>query len=168
MSTRLLIAGRAWAALAAATLALAGCVATPEATPERDAEAKRFIPRPGAATIYVYRPGFPSADRNDPALHVDDRLIGETLPGTFYRVEVPPGRHVLHAFGSSGSQVEIDTQAGELHFVALEVSGSQSRFVRVAPDAGRREIVRCCVLLEIWAPGQRPLFRQFEGSGGKK
>jgi len=149
----------AWAVLAAATLALAACVATPEATPERDAEAKRFIPRPDAATIYVYRPGFQPADRNDPALHVDDRLIGETLPGTFFRVEVPPGRHVLHAFGAGGSQVEIDTQAGELHFVALEVSGSQSRFVRVTSDGGRREIVRCCALLENWVPGKRTLFR---------
>jgi len=149
----------AWAVLAAATLALAGCVATPEATPERDAEAKRFIPRPGAATIYVYRPGFSSADRNDPALHVDDRLIGETLPGTFFRVEVPPGKRVLYTFGPGGSQVEIDARPGELHFVALEVSGSQSRFVRVTPDGGRREIVRCCALLENWASGQRPLLR---------
>ena len=36
--------------LAAAVLALGGCASVPQATPERDAEAKQFITRPDAAT----------------------------------------------------------------------------------------------------------------------
>lgn len=148
------------AAIALALLAaLAGCASTPQASPERDAEAKRFITQPGTAALYVYRNDFPSAISADSVLYVNNRLIGATLPGTFFRVELRPGTHVLYGIGNDQGRLKLEIRSTEPHFVALNVVGDQSYFRQVSAEAGKRELLRCCVLLENWAPGQRPLFR---------
>jgi hypothetical protein len=152
--------GRAGAALAALLLITAGCASVPEAAPERDAEAKRFETSPGAATLYVFRndsSGTQSSE--DSVLYIDDRLIGGTVPGTYFRVDLTAGEHELHGFGYDQGSFRLRASQGQAHFVALNVIGGTSRFAPVAPEAGKREIVRCCVMLENWRPGQRPLLR---------
>ena len=147
--------------LAVLILALAGCASTPQATPERDAEAKRFMARPDAATIYVYRDEFgpvePAADNT--VLYVDGRLIGATLPGTFFRFDVRAGEHTLHGYGYDQGTLKVDTRSGELYFVSLQAAGGNSLFTLVRPETGKRDILRCCALMENWAPDQRPLLR---------
>jgi hypothetical protein len=152
---------RARIALLVSILALAGCVSTPEATPERDAEAKRFMARPDAATIYVYRDEIASAEpgTDDTVLYVDGRLIGATLPRTFFRFDVREGEHLLHGYAHDQGSLKVDTRAGELYFVSLQAAGGISRFMLVKPEAGKRDILRCCSLMENWAPGQRPFLR---------
>ena len=148
-------------ALLVSILALAGCVSTPEATPERDAEAKRFMARPDAATIYVYRDDFASAEpgTDDTVLYVDDRLIGAVLPKTFFRFDVRAGERLLHGYAFDQGSLKVDTRSGELTFVSLQTTAGTSRFTLVKPDAGKRDILRCCTLMENWAPGQRPFLR---------
>jgi len=99
-----------------AIFALAGCASTPQATPERDAEAKRFMPIAGEATIYLYRPDFPTYDQNDPAIYVDDRLIGAMLAGTFFRFPASPGTRVIRSHGQDAGDLKIEARSGELHF----------------------------------------------------
>ena len=143
-------------------LLLAGCASTPQATPERDAEAKQFTARPDAATIYVYRGEFgPAAEvmENNTVLYVDGRLIGATLPLTFFRFDVRAGEHLLHGFGYDQGTLKMDTHSGEIYFVSLQATGGNSRFTPVKPDTGKRDILRCCALLENWAPKQRPFLR---------
>jgi len=149
------------AALIAGFLFVAGCTSVPQASPERDAEAKLFNTQPGAATIYVYRPDFSNAvgDGNYSVLWVDDRLIGETLPGSFFRLDLRPGRHVLSGQVADVGRFALETRAGELYFVALRVLGDTSHFALVPPEAGKRDIRGCCAMMENWAPGQRPLLR---------
>ncbi|MGH9603657.1 MAG: DUF2846 domain-containing protein [Terriglobales bacterium] len=152
--------------MAVSILALAGCASTPQATPERDARAKRFMARPDAATIYVYRDDFSAAApvRNETVLYVDGRLIGSTLPGTFFRFDVRAGGHLLHGYGYDQGTLKMETRSGEIYFVLLQAAGGVSRFTLVEPETGERDILRCCVLLENWAPGQRPfLFRDVIG-----
>ncbi|HXF66547.1 MAG TPA: hypothetical protein VNK67_07625 [Burkholderiales bacterium] len=141
--------------------AAAGCASTPQATPERDADAKRFVPHPASAAIYVYRNDFRSGDEDemDSVLYVDDRLVGATLPGTYFRVDVRPGVRWLRGTGHDVGRLKLEARAGEIHFVALNVAAGHSRFRAVPAAVGRRELERCCVLLENWAPGQRPLLR---------
>jgi hypothetical protein len=140
--------------------ALGGCASVPEATPGRDAEAKQFETRAGAAAVYVFRNDFPSTVKlEDSVLYVDGRLIGATLPGTFFRLDVMPGVHELHGYGYDAGSLKIRAREGEAHFVALNVVDGTSRFAPVAPARAQREIERCCVLLENWTPGQRPLLR---------
>jgi len=149
----------AWAILAAVVLALGGCASTSQATPERDAEAKRFVPVSGAATIYLYRPDFPTFDQNDPAVYADGRLIGTVLPGSFFRFAAEPGTRVIHSDSQDAGSLKIEARSGELHFMSLTVIAGQSRYATVSADTGKRDIVRCCALMENWAPGQRPLLR---------
>jgi hypothetical protein len=144
--------------IAAATLAIAGCTSTPEAPPERDAVAKEFNTHPGASTIYVYRSQFNNLDY-DSVLFLNGRLIGSTLPGTYFRVDATPGHNVLHGTGVDIGQIALDTRAGQLYFVSLDVLGGHSHFRVVPDDAAKQQIASCCVLLENWAPGQRPLLR---------
>lgn len=146
--------------LAVLLLTLSACASTPQASRALDAEAKRFISHPGFAAIYVFRPDFPTREMEDTVLHVDDRLIGQTLPGTFFRVDVQPGTRVVLGSAGVGSGIKIDARPGELYFVQLNVlSGTSPRLTLVKAEEARPAIVKCCVLLENWAPGQRPLLR---------
>ena len=150
---------RIWTAFfAAATLFIVGCASTPQASPARDAEAKEFRTHPNAGTVYVYRA---EHDRLEDlsVLYIDGRLIGETLPGAYFRIDTTPGRHVLHGVGSDMGKIALDTRPGHLYFVELHVTEGQSRFRAVPEQVGRQRIAKCCALLESWAPGQRPLLR---------
>ncbi len=137
---------------------LAGCASTPQATGERDAEAKQFASHPATAAIYVYRDDW-DALNGDSVLYVGNRLIGATLPGTYFRIDVPPGRHLLRGFGFDAGQLELDVRSGEIYLVSLNVLHGGSRFALKNGEAGRRELRACCARLENWAPGQRPLLR---------
>jgi len=153
---------RARLALLVAMIALAGCASTPQASRERDAEAKRFLSRPDAAVIHVYRNDFPTLggeSSNDSVLYVNDRLIGATLPMTFFRFDVRAGEHLLRGVARDMGRLTLNTRDGELYFVSLQVVGGTSIFRRVEPETGMRDILRCCSLMENWEPGQRPLLR---------
>ncbi|MBI3041592.1 MAG: hypothetical protein HYY78_02060 [Betaproteobacteria bacterium] len=152
---------RAWAAAATAALALAGCASVPQASRERDAEAKRFLARPDAATLYVFRNDFGQADWDleESVLYVDGRIIGGTLPGTFFRIDLRAGTHLLHGFGYDQGRLKVEVRSGKIRFVSLNVANGTSEFERAAPETAKAEIARCCVLLENWTAGQRPLLR---------
>ena len=135
---------------------LGGCASTPEASKQQDALAKEFITHPNASTIYVYRSEFNHFD-TDTVLYIDGRIVGATLPGAYFRIDTTPGRHVLHGTGVDIGQIELNTRAGELYFVSLDVIGGHSNFRVVSDEVGRERVRACCALLENWAPGQRPL-----------
>jgi hypothetical protein len=142
----------------AAVLLTAGCASTPQAARDSDADAKQFVSHPNASTLYVYRNKFGSEDDHS-VLYVDGRLIGATLPRTFFRVNVRPGDHSLNGVGPDNGRLSLTTRPGEIYFVSLAVTGGQSSFAVVDPETGRKTLSACCALLENWAPGQRPLLR---------
>jgi hypothetical protein len=144
--------------LLVAMLLLAACASTPQAGPERDADAKEFHAHPATAALYVYRADQSSLDE-DSVLYIDDRLIGATLPRTYFRFDVRPGRHRLHGIGPDAGSLEIDVRPGEVYFVSLKVVGGNSYLALQDPGAGREALLGCCALLENWTPGQRPLLR---------
>ena len=147
-----------WLIVLGAALILAGCASTPEASREADVEAKEFHTHPSASTIYVYRSEFNDLEDHN-VLYMDGRLIGATLPGTFFRIDAVGGRHVLHGMGADMGSIALDTMAGELYFVSLDVIAGHSRFTIVPPPVAKQRVRACCALLERWAPGQRPLLR---------
>jgi hypothetical protein len=151
------LARRTWHALLLA-VAIAGCASTPQAATERDAEAKQFNARPDAATIYVYRDDFQGpSDGDNTVLFVNGRLIGATLPRTFFRLDERAGEHELHGLARDHGRLRVDARYGEITFVSLQAVGGVSHFTLVEPETGRQDILRCCWLMENWAPGQRPL-----------
>jgi hypothetical protein len=138
---------------------LAGCASTPQASRQRDAEAKQFITYPATAAIYIYRTDFLSDDDVDSVLYVDGRLIGATLPLSFFRVNVNPGTHQLNGMGPDQGTLRLETRPGRNYFVELSVIGGNSFFTVVEPRHAQRTIISCCKYMENWAPGQRPLLR---------
>ena len=140
-------------------LCAAGCASTPQASLERDAEAKQFGSSPAAATVYIYRPTTNPAPHEETVLWIDNRLIGATLPLVYFRVHLEPGRRVMNGFAYDNGQLEIEVRPGEVYFVEHEIAHGQSRFRLVSADLGKKVITNCCHLLETWAPGQRPLIR---------
>ena len=139
---------------------LTGCASVPQASRERDAEAKRYLTHPHAATLYVYRNDFSAgATSEDAVLYVDGRIIGATLPGTYFKIDVRPGDRVLHGQGYDQGMLKVSARTGEITFVTLYMLGGTSLLALISPETGKREIARCCALMENWAPGQRPLFR---------
>lgn len=146
-------------AAAAALLALlAACASTPEASPETDREAKQFGTHPGSSALYVYRTDLPSPG-DDSVLWINGRLIGATLPRTFFQVHLNPGTQRLTGYGVDNGVLELNTRPGEAYFVRLQILAGHSRFEAVDPDRARGELPACCALLENWRPGQRPLLR---------
>src|SRR5687768_17164238 len=123
-------------------LLVAACTSTPQATPERDAQAKEFLTHPGAATIYVYRSPFNHL-ADDSVLYMDGRLIGRTLPGAYFRIDAVPGRHVLHGTGVDLGEYSVDARPGQVYFVSVEVTGGHSRF-ELVPTPVAQERVRAC------------------------
>ena len=145
-----------WCGTLALVAALAGCASTPQASVERDAEAKQFGSSPATATVYVYRP---DTAQDETVLWIDNRLIGSTLPRTYFRVHLDPGRHVFTGVAVDNGRLELETRPGEVYFVAHTLAAGQSRFMPVSADIGRKMVANCCSLLENWASGQRPLLR---------
>lgn len=141
----------------AAVLLLAACASTPQASRQRDAEGKEFVTHPRASTLYVYRSPFNNTE--DSVLYVDRRLIGATLPGAYFRIDVTPGTHTLHGNGIDLGDLTVHTRPGELYFIELAVIAGHSHFRPVPQALGRETVTACCALLENWAPGQRPLLR---------
>jgi len=138
---------------------LAGCASTPQASRQRDAAAKQFITYPASSAIYVYRPDERVPDDDDTVLYVDGRIIGATLPRSFFRVNVNPGVHKLNGIGPDQGSLRLETRPGRNYFVELNVIAGNSYFAVVEPQHAQRTIIACCSYMESWAPGQRPLLR---------
>jgi hypothetical protein len=141
-----------------ALLLCAACASTPEATPERDAEAKRFEPVTRDSVIYIYRPDTPGKTEAI-ALYVNRRVLGSSLPGTFFRVIVLPGPTVIETFPADGGYIEVETQGNDVTFVEMRDYGGLDNnpmvhLRRMPPEAAKAAILECCSMLETWRPGQ--------------
>ena len=137
---------------------LGGCASTPEASPQSDAEAKRFESAPRTAIIYLYRADTPS-NGGASTLWIDGRLVGQSVPATYFRVLARPGHNSIWASGNDTGRIEIETRESGVYFVAMQVLGgaespSNTVFRNVAPAVGQAAILRCCTMLETWRPGQ--------------
>lgn len=136
----------------------AACASTPEAPPDLDREAKQFVTHPQDSTLYVYRTDGVNLE-DDTVLWVNGRLIGATLPHSFFRVHLNPGKQLLVGSWIDNGSLTLETRPDEAYFVRLQAVAGHSRFEPVPVDDARRELQACCGLLENWRPGQRPLLR---------
>jgi hypothetical protein len=100
-------------------LFLAGCVQLPPAP--QDLEAKRFEPVPGQSLIYVVRTPLDSSEPQ--TLMLNERVTAATLPGSYFRWEVPPGRQHIEAFGFGSESLTLTTEPGGIYFLEHTVIG---------------------------------------------
>ena len=125
-------------------LAIAACAPLPPSP--QDLEAKRFEAVSGKAVIYVVR-HYPDISREVATLMLDDRMMGSTYPGTYFRWVVEPGRHVIRGYAADAGGITLDVQPGRIYFIAQSVSeffnGFAQSFFRVIPEPyGRAEVLR--------------------------
>jgi hypothetical protein len=124
------------------TVVLAGCASLPP-TPQ-DIEAKRFEPAPGKAVIYVVRE-YPDISRDVATLMLDDRMMGSTYPGTYFRWVVDPGRHEIRGYAGDAGKITLDVGPDRIYFIQQSVSvfffGFAQSFFRPVPEAYGREAV---------------------------
>ena len=136
------------AVLLAGCAQLAACAQLPP-TPQ-DLRAKKFEAVPGKAVIYLVRD---SPDHNDvPAqIWLGDTLTLITYPGTYYRWEVPPGRHRIAGFASDIGSITIDTAPGRIYFVQQRLQPflryALSHFQLVGEPEGRAAVTRAVLLV---------------------
>jgi len=130
---------------------LGGCVYTPTAPREWDSWAKSFEAHPSAATIYVYRDVYNRPDERA-TLYMDGKLVGETRPGTFFRIDTVPARHVFHGIGLDPGYLAVDARAGQIYFVRMDVVGRHTLYKIQSEQVGKKQLQACCEMIENW-PG---------------
>lgn len=132
-------------AILAVVLSLAACAA-PKL--EGDPQSVRVEPpAAGMSVIYLIRSA-KDWGTNATWVFIDDRLVGTTAAGVYYRIEVRPGRHRLSGYAFDQGNLTVDTQAGGVYFVEQHVLGwynraqvfSSSQFEPV-DDARAREVI---------------------------
>jgi len=141
-------------------LLLGACASTPESSRERDLEAKRFEPVTRDAVVYVYRPDM-GTTAADTTLWANGRLVGTSIPRTFFRIIVLPGRTHLHTSGPDSGKIEVVAGGNEITYVEMQTLNpdSPSTYFRVVPAEHAQAAIRaCCTMLEVWRPGQPRLW----------
>jgi len=108
---------KTWIAILAVTLT-AAC-----AQMHQPYDALAIDKSPGKAVIYVVRSN-PDLGPLPSQIKLNDQLVGSTHPGTYYRLEVPAGRHRLSGYGQDSGAMTIDVQADRVYFVQQKVSGT--------------------------------------------
>jgi len=123
---------------------LAGCTSMSTIAPA--GSSPRVEGTPGMAVVYVVRTR-PDISYLATPIVVDDRMIGATYAGTYYRIELPAGRHQLRGYGQDPGVITLDLQADRVYFVQHSVAGSwratnpQSFFTLLSEPRGRALLV---------------------------
>jgi hypothetical protein len=125
---------------------LAGCVQLPP-SPE-DLQAKKFEAVPDKAVIYLVRDS-PDFSDVQAQIRVGDKLLFKTYPGTYYRWEVPAGKHTITGYGEDIGTITVQVERGRIYFVQQRVTGLRvpsSHFELVREPEGRAAVLRSVLL----------------------
>ena len=100
----------------------------PAAELAAETQARLYQPVPEKSVIYLLR------DRGDIwrfeiKVQLDGKGMGATEPNTYFRWEVPPGRHVIVSETVPPAVLELNTQPGGLYYVWQDINFG---FLRVA------------------------------------
>jgi len=126
-----------------------GCAIVPMADPDADADAKRFVPTPGSASVYVVRPNQFVGTACVLQISLDGVLLGEVAPGTYLVSLADPGSHTVAASEPRGwfeGDLEIDAAAGGACFVKVTVTSTAMselglKLEPLSDSDGRQEVL---------------------------
>lgn len=111
-----------WIVISLAFVFFYACVSVPIAPQAESEKAKKFIPLPDKATIYIYRKDqFLGGGINFPII-VNGKIVSFLIVGTFVVVEANPGQIELSSFVHekyTAKSIEVD--AGKLYFFFAKV-----------------------------------------------
>lgn len=105
----------------AASMILVGCAArVPMASEEEDEAIKTFAAKADVAGLYIYRnESMGKLFRMD--VELDGKPLGQIGSGTFFYLEVAPGRHTVTSHAENTSEVTFDAVAGKPLYIWNEV-----------------------------------------------
>lgn len=130
-------------------LLLAGCV-QPALTPE-DLEARKFDPVKDKGVIYLVRDVADFSPLQSP-ITLDGTLLLKTYKGTYFRWEVPPGKHTISGTGPDIGTITVDAERDRIYYVAQSVTGRwggvpSSNFYPLGEAQGRAAVLRSVLLV---------------------
>ena len=110
---------KAFVALGASTLLLAGCVSNapaPATQAMSSATATTAQLASGKAGLYVYRDGMATTIDNN--ITLDGQCLGQSKKGGYFFIELPAGKHKLETIALfKQNVVDLDMQAGKNYYV---------------------------------------------------
>jgi hypothetical protein len=121
----------------------AGCAQYQLPPPPGDTGAKRFETVPDKSVIYLVR--HPLEPSYVAPVVLDDHAIGSTYRGTYMRIELPAGTHVLRGMAGDSGSITLKTESGKLYFVEHRAYGyrdfTHSSYVPADPARGRSMVL---------------------------
>ncbi|HTW94187.1 MAG TPA: DUF2846 domain-containing protein [Tepidisphaeraceae bacterium] len=125
---------------------LCGCATVATTSSAQNADARKFQPAPGTASVYLCRSSAVIGDTLVAEMQLDGESIGALAPNTYLMLSVTPGHHVLTVTGPTNSeQAALDAVAGNNYFfnVSFSWDGPLIRHRHIGPmsDADGRNAV---------------------------
>ncbi len=127
---------------------LSGCATVPMAPLEQDTALKKFSqPLPDKANLYIYRSSsFGSALTKK--LYIDDELLGETAPKTYFFKEIEPGEHKIATQSEFGdNSITFQAESGRNYFceqyIKLGVFVGGANLKMVSEEEGMKQVMKC-------------------------
>lgn len=144
---KLLNIGGKWALLLAIVLG-SGCASIDKAPPAADTAAKQFTPNSSASQVYLYRNEMFGGALSMPVT-VDGKLAGKTGPKSFFKFDLPAGKHTFTSQGDKSS-LDVDTQNGEIYYIWQEVKmgafSGGSKLQLVDEAKGQKGVLECTLI----------------------
>lgn len=134
---------------AVCTLALTtGCASVQKASPAEDIAAKTFKSNPDYSRVYIYRNEALGAALSMPVT-VDGKLAGNTGPKSFFKFDLPAGKHVFTSQGNK-STLNLTTENGKIYYIWQEVKmgamSGGSELQVVDQNVGQKGVKQCVLI----------------------
>src|SRR4051794_20819880 len=78
-------------------------------------EAVRIENTPGMAVVYLVRTR-PDLSYLTAPIVVDEKFVGPTYAGTYIRLELAPGQHVISGYAQDNGAITLNVQADRVYF----------------------------------------------------
>jgi hypothetical protein len=119
---------------------------TPMATWASDEEAKRYLPVPDMAVIYIYR-DTPIGSEIAMGVLVDGKTVSSTVPRSFARIEIKPGKHEIISRAENDFPMALEVEAGKVYFLRqvtkFGVWKPRCKLQAASETEGRKAIEKC-------------------------
>lgn len=129
------------------------CTTSPIPAVAADADAKRFEPRPGVATLYVVRRRWADSANQVP-VDVDGLLRVDTIPASFMRVSLAPGAHMLSlTWKGRTATTTVIARPGDMIFVDIDgsawIGATSYRWQKGDEAEARRRVSQSRVIADL-------------------
>jgi len=147
-------------------VAVCGCATVPMARQDLEKGAKDLgPPPPGAARVYVYRPGSIVGAAVRLRVFLDEAWVGDLAPSTFAVVTARPGEHKIVVRAESSAERTLVVEPGRNHYVKASTAwglGGAGADVEVVTDerAAQADIRGCGLIADVAAESIRRVAKE--------